>query len=124
MPRLKTEPVLECGSAAEWETWLAENHASSKEVWLRLARKGAAPQTVTRLEALEIALCYGWIDGQAASQDEVFWLQRFTPRSRRSKWSKINCEAAEDLIRSGRMKSSGLAAIEAAKRDGRWNAAY
>lgn len=117
-------PVLECGSAAEWEAWLERNHATASHVWLRFARKGRPATTVSRPEALEAALCYGWIDGQAASQDENYWLQRFTPRTRRSKWSKINREAAEALILAGKMKPAGLAAVEAAKADGRWDAAY
>jgi uncharacterized protein YdeI (YjbR/CyaY-like superfamily) len=91
---------------------------------VRLARKGAGVEGITRAEALEIALCYGWIDGQSRSENERYWLQRFTPRTRRSKWSKINCEAAEALIAAGEMKPAGLAAVEAAKADGRWAAAY
>jgi uncharacterized protein YdeI (YjbR/CyaY-like superfamily) len=123
-PRLKREPVLECVSLEEWEEWLAQNHASASEVWLRLAKKGSRAVTVTRAEALEVALCYGWIDGQAASESEEYWLQRFTPRTRRSKWSRINCEAVEGLTRAGRMKPAGLDAVASAKADGRWQAAY
>jgi len=124
MARLTIGYVLECASAEEWEEWLEANHDSAREVWLRLAKKGSGAVTVTRAKALETALMYGWIDGQAASQDDSYWLQRFTPRARRSKWSKINCEAAEDLIAAGRMKPGGFAAVEAAKSDGRWEAAY
>jgi len=124
MARLNVDKVLDCASAEEWEAWLEQHHASESEVWLRLAKKGTDAKTVSRAEALEVALCYGWIDGQARTQDERYWLQRFTPRTRRSKWSKINCEAAEALIRAGRMKPAGLAAVEAAKADGRWAAAY
>ncbi|MCI0432730.1 MAG: YdeI/OmpD-associated family protein [Gemmatimonadetes bacterium] len=124
MARLKIDRVLECASVDEWEAWLAKHHASESEAWLRLARKGSRAVTVSRAEALEVALCYGWIDGQARSQDEKYWLQRFTPRTRRSKWSKINCEAADALIREGKMQPAGLAAVEAAKADGRWAAAY
>lgn len=124
MCALKVGPVAEFPSAREWSRWLAKNHDSAKELWLRLAKKGVGPRTVTRGEALELALCYGWIDGQARSESEAYWLQRFTPRTRRSKWSKINCEAAEVLIAAGKMKPSGLAAVEAAKADGRWDAAY
>jgi uncharacterized protein YdeI (YjbR/CyaY-like superfamily) len=122
--RLKIGLVREFPSERAWEAWLARNHATATEVWLRLAKKGAAAETVSRADALAVALCYGWIDGQSASQDETYWLQRFTPRTRRSKWSKINCEAAEELIRSGRMKPAGRAAVDAAKSDGRWDAAY
>lgn len=124
MPRVAEEGVLECSGPAEWEAWLEEHHATESAVWLRLAKKGSGVATVTREEAVEIALCYGWIDGQARTQDEVYWLLRFTPRTRRSKWSQINCEMAEALILAGRMKPAGLAAVEAAKADGRWDAAY
>lgn len=124
MSGLKIGPVLECRSAEEWQTWLEQNHAAASQVWLRFAKKGGTAATVSRAEALEVALCYGWIDGQARSQDPEYWLQRFTPRSRRSKWSKINCEAVEALILAGKMKPPGLAAVEAAKADGRWEAAY
>lgn len=124
MAKLKVGLVLEFASGNEWDAWLAENHGSAREAWLRLAKKGSDAVTVSRADALEVALCYGWIDGQAAGQDEAYWLQRFTPRTRRSKWSMINCDAAERLIRSGSMKPAGLAAVEAAKADGRWEAAY
>lgn len=124
MALLSIGEVLECASAAEWEAWLEANHASAREIWLRLAKKGSGRVTVSRAEALEVALCYGWIDGQSRTQDETYWLQRFTPRSPRSKWSKVNCELAERLIAEGRMKPPGLAAVEAARADGRWDAAY
>jgi uncharacterized protein YdeI (YjbR/CyaY-like superfamily) len=124
LPRQKIGTTEEFSSADEWDAWLAENHGSATELWLRLAKKGAGAVTVSRTEALEVALSYGWIDGQARTQDEVYWLQRFTPRTRRSKWSKINCATAERLIASGRMKRAGLAEVEAAKSDGRWDAAY
>jgi uncharacterized protein YdeI (YjbR/CyaY-like superfamily) len=124
MAGLKVGLILDCASAQEWEEWLATNHDSAKEAWLRLAKKGSGAVSVTRAEALEVALTHGWIDGQSASQDETYWLQRFTPRTRRSKWSKINCAAVEALIAAGRMKPAGLAAVEAAKSDGRWDAAY
>ena len=87
-------------------------------------QEGQRAKTVSRAEAVEVALCYDWIDGQSRRQDEVYWLQRFTPRTRRSKWSKLNCEAAEALIRAGKMKPAGLAAVEAAKADSRWAVAY
>jgi len=93
-------------------------------VWLRIAKKASGIPTVTHAEALEDALCYGWIDGQRAPHDETFFLQRFTPRRPRSKWSQINREKAIELIELGRMKAAGLAQIEAAKKDGRWEAAY
>jgi uncharacterized protein YdeI (YjbR/CyaY-like superfamily) len=93
-------------------------------VWLRFAKKGSKAVTASRADALEVALCYGWIDGQARSQDDDYWLQRFTPRTRRSKWSKINREAVAALIREGKMRPAGMAAVEAAQADGRWDAAY
>jgi uncharacterized protein YdeI (YjbR/CyaY-like superfamily) len=107
-----------------FETWLRKNHASSDGIWLLIAKAGADESTVTYAEAVEIALCYGWIDGQKKGLDEHHWLQRFTPRRARSLWSKVNREKAEALIRSGRMQPSGMAEIERAQADGRWDAAY
>jgi uncharacterized protein YdeI (YjbR/CyaY-like superfamily) len=117
-------PRLSFASRAEWDAWLEANHGSSSGVWLMLAKKGSGARTVSRTDALEVALCYGWIDSQAASLDDEVWLQRFTPRTRRSKWSQINRKAAEDLIASGSMRPAGLAEVEAAKQDGRWDIAY
>jgi uncharacterized protein YdeI (YjbR/CyaY-like superfamily) len=93
-------------------------------VWLKLGKKGTGIPSVTYEEALDVALCYGWIDGQKKGFDDQYWLQKFTPRGPKSIWSKINTEKAEKLIASGEMKSAGLKAIEAAKQDGRWEAAY
>jgi uncharacterized protein YdeI (YjbR/CyaY-like superfamily) len=101
-----------------------KNQQKINGVWLKFAKKGSGVATVTYAEAVEEALCYGWIDGQAAGHDETFYLQRFTPRRRRSKWSLINRNKAERLIAEGRMKPAGLAQVEAAKGDGRWDAAY
>ena len=117
-------PVVGFADPQEWEHWLAEHHATSKGLWLKLAKKGAAVVTVTYAEAVDVALCFGWIDGQAGAFDESFWLQRFTPRGTRSKWSQINCAKAVKLIDAGRMQLAGLAAIDAAKADGRWDRAY
>lgn len=108
----------------EWEAWLNTYHSASSGVWLRLAKKGAEATSVTYAEALEVALCYGWIDGQKKGENEHYWLQKFTPRSPRSIWSKINREKALRLIQEGRMQPAGLAEIERAKIDGRWEAAY
>jgi uncharacterized protein YdeI (YjbR/CyaY-like superfamily) len=108
----------------EWEAWLEQNGATSPGVWLRLAKRGAELPTVTYAEALEVALCFGWIDGQKRAEDERYWLQRFTPRTRKSVWSKINKAKAEALIASGRVRPAGLQEIERAKKDGRWDAAY
>jgi uncharacterized protein YdeI (YjbR/CyaY-like superfamily) len=104
--------------------WLAKHHANSTGIWLRLARKGAAVRSVSYQEAVEAALCYGWIDGQKKSESKEFWLQKFTPRGKRSIWSAINKRKAEALMESGAMKAAGRAAIERAQSDGSWSAAY
>jgi uncharacterized protein YdeI (YjbR/CyaY-like superfamily) len=117
-------PALFFERQKDWAVWLDKNHATSSGVWLKLARKASGIQSVTYDEALEVALCYGWIDGQRKSHDETSWLQKFTPRGPKSIWSKINTEKAQRLIESGRMKPAGLKAIESAKQDGRWDAAY
>ena len=115
---------LPFASKKRWADWLATQHGKSAGVWLKLAKKGSEIPSVTYDEALEVALCYGWIDGQKKGFDDKYWLQKFTPRSAKSIWSKINTEKAEKLIKSGEMKSAGLKVIEAAKQDGRWEAAY
>jgi uncharacterized protein YdeI (YjbR/CyaY-like superfamily) len=106
------------------EAWLEENHGTSEGVWLKIAKKGAGERSVTYAEALGLALCFGWIDSQKRGLDETHFLQRFTPRRPRGRWSKINREKAEALIASGRVRPAGMAEIEAAKTDGRWEAAY
>ncbi|HKB60946.1 MAG TPA: YdeI/OmpD-associated family protein [Gallionellaceae bacterium] len=123
----KPAPVLPAQifeNTQDWHAWLDENHAASRGVWLRLAKKGSATPTVSYAEALEVALCYGWIDGQKQAHGAEFWLQKFTPRSAKSVWSQINKEKALALAEAGKMKPAGLREIEAAKRDGRWEAAY
>jgi uncharacterized protein YdeI (YjbR/CyaY-like superfamily) len=117
-------PIVLFASRQAWEAWLEEHHATSSGLWLKIAKKGSGIKTVSYAEALEVALCYGWIDGQAASLDEAFWLQRFTPRTPRSKWSKVNRQKATELIERGEMKPAGLQEVERAKADGRWDAAY
>lgn len=107
-----------------WEDWLAEHHQTSPGLWLKIAKKGASAPTVSYAEAIDGALCYGWIDGQKGTLDGEYWLQRFTPRKLRSRWSKINREKAERLITDGRMQPAGLREVEAARADGRWEAAY
>lgn len=107
-----------------WAAWLDKNHRKSGGLWLRLAKKGSGLRSVTYGEALEIALCYGWIDGQKRGESDQAWLQRFLPRSAKSIWSKINREKARTLIASGRMKAAGLEAVEQAKKCGRWESAY
>jgi len=117
-------PVRLFPSQKAWEAWLEKNHRKSDGLWLRLAKKNSRMQSVSYREALEVALCYGWIDGQKMGESEQTWLQRFLPRSARSIWSKINRESALALIESGRMHSAGLEAIESAKKNGRWESAY
>ena len=117
-------PRLAFASAAELEAWFELEGASSPGIWLRFSKKGSGVPSVSYDEALEVALCFGWIDGQGAPLDERFWLVRFTPRGRRSKWSQRNRELAGALIASGRMRAAGAAEIARAKTDGRWDAAY
>lgn len=117
-------PVVAFASQAEWASWLDEHHAAAPGVWLRIAKKGAAEPTVSYQDALEAALCYGWIDGQKRPFDATYWLQRFTPRSPRSRWSKRNTDLAERLIAQGKMRPAGLREVELARSDGRWEAAY
>lgn len=117
-------PILPFESKKKFADWLAKQHDESTGVWLKLAKKDSGIKSVTYEEALDVALCYGWIDGQKKGFDEQYWLQKFTPRGPKSIWSKINTEKAERLIASGEMKPSGRKAIEAAKQDGRWDAAY
>ena len=117
-------PTLPFESKKKFADWLAKNHDKSAGVWLKIAKKATGIPTVTYAEALDVALCYGWIDGQKGSFDEQYFLQKFTPRRPKSIWSKINVEKVERLIASGEMKPSGLKAVEAAKQDGRWDAAY
>ncbi len=117
-------PILTLASQKQWEEWLGMYHQVSSGIWLKIAKKGSGTETVKYAEALEVALAHGWIDGQKGALDESFWLQKFTPRGPRSRWSKINREKATALIENGRMKPAGLAEVERAKADGRWEAAY
>ena len=109
---------------AAWLSWLRKNHAASSGVWLRIAKKSAGVRSVSYLQAVDAALCFGWIDGQKKGGDERYWLQRFTPRSAKSIWSKINREKAIRLIARGQMNAAGMREVERAKRDGRWEGAY
>jgi uncharacterized protein YdeI (YjbR/CyaY-like superfamily) len=111
-------------SANEWEKWLAKNHAASQGVWLKIFKKDSGIGSISYSEALEGALCYGWIDGQKAAYDGKAWVQKFGPRRPKSVWSKINVGRAERLIKANRMKPAGLKQIESAKKDGRWSKAY
>jgi uncharacterized protein YdeI (YjbR/CyaY-like superfamily) len=124
METFKEIPVYIFKDAAGWEEWIALHYELESGIWLKMAKKNSGITTVTYPEALEVALCYGWIDGQSNSYDETYYLQKFTPRRRKSLWSKINIGKVEELIAAGRMRESGFAAIEAAKADGRWEAAY
>jgi uncharacterized protein YdeI (YjbR/CyaY-like superfamily) len=119
-----TDPRLTFANQEDWETWLERNGSSSSGAWLRLAKKSADQPTVSYAQALESALCYGWIDGKKQAESEHYWLQRFTPRTAKSLWSKINKGKAEALIESGRMRPAGMQEINRAKKDGRWDAAY
>ena len=115
---------MECATRDDWRAWLEAHHGASPGVRLLIAKKGSARETVSYAEALEMALCYGWIDGQKQGHDDSAWLQKFTPRGARSVWSKLNRERAEALITSGEMRPPGLAEVERAKADGRWAVAY
>jgi uncharacterized protein YdeI (YjbR/CyaY-like superfamily) len=121
-------PVLGFDTPGDWEQWLTEHHQTAAGVWLKIGKRGpgqaAGAASVTYAEALEVAICFGWIDGQKRKLDEEFWLQRFTPRRPGGRWSKINVEKAAGLIEAGRMRDAGLREVEQAKTDGRWDSAY
>ena len=117
-------PVMSFPSREDWEAWLDAHHGSARGVWVKFARKGSGIATVSYGDAVEVALCYGWIDGQKDKLDDRYWLQRFGPRAPRSKWSRLNSRKAEELIETGKMKPAGLREVERAKADGRWDLAY
>jgi uncharacterized protein YdeI (YjbR/CyaY-like superfamily) len=117
-------PILAFRSQAEWEAWLEAEHATCDGIWLKFAKKGSGLPSIVYAEAVESALCYGWIDSQASSLDERFYLQKFTPRRPRSKWSKVNRDKVTNLMKQGRLRPAGLAQVELAKADGRWDAAH
>ena len=119
-----TLPTIEFKTPAVFEKWLAKNHASAKGLWLKIFKKDSGKKTISYAEALDVALCYGWIDGQKQSYDEQAWLQKFSPRGPKSVWSKINIGHVERLVKEGRIKPAGLKAVEKAKEDGRWERAY
>ena len=111
-------------SAEAWDVWLSAHHADSPGLWLKIAKKGSAGQSISYSDALDVALCHGWIDGQKGRHDDDYWLQRFTPRKPGGNWSKINTERAAALIAAGRMTPAGLREVEQAQADGRWERAY
>lgn len=116
--------IVAFASAEAWQAWLGEHHAVSSGVWLKLRKKGGGTVGLDYAQALDVALCHGWIDGQKAALDDDWWLQRFTPRTARSKWSRINRDKALALIEQGRMRPAGQAEVDRARADGRWEAAY
>jgi uncharacterized protein YdeI (YjbR/CyaY-like superfamily) len=120
----KRSDTISFPTQGAFRSWLGENHSRSEGIWLRIYKKVSDVPSVTYAQALDEALCYGWIDGQKQKGDSTSWLQRFTPRRRGSGWSKINTQHAERLIKSGEMTPAGLKEVEAARRDGRWKAAY
>jgi uncharacterized protein YdeI (YjbR/CyaY-like superfamily) len=124
MKSLEKLPIIGFASQQDWEAWLAEHYADQTGIWLKIAKKATGVLSISYSEALEGALCYGWIDGQKAAFDEHYWLQKFTPRRAKSIWSQINCDKAASLIEAGRIQPAGLRQIELAKADGRWEAAY
>ncbi len=123
MRRNQEEPIVEVEDAAGWHAWLAANHGRSRAALLRIP-KGRVPATLTYAEAIDVALAWGWIDGQKRALDGSAWLQRFTPRTAKSAWSKINRARAEALLAAGKMQPPGLAEVERARSDGRWDRAY
>ena len=123
-PQPATADVIACRDGAEFEAWLAEHPDRTAGVWLKIAKKGSGVASLTDDEAVDIGLCYGWISGQRRSLDEVFYLQKYVPRRPRSRWSRVNVRKVEKLMAAGRMRRPGLAEVERAKADGRWDAAY
>lgn len=124
MEALGGETVVAFADAARWESWLADHHGRETGVWAKIAKKGSGEASVTPAEALDAALCYGWIDSQRKAYDGGHYLQRYSPRRPNSSWSQLNVEKAEALVAAGRMREPGLVAILVAKADGRWVAAY
>ena len=116
--------ILLLASAAQWESWFVENAEATSPVWLKISKQQSINPSVTYAEALDVALCFGWIDGQKDKFDDIYWLQRFSRRTAKSPWSQINREKAEKLIAQARVTAQGLAEIDRAKADGRWEKAY
>lgn len=124
MSKLNTLPTIAFETAESFETWLAKHHDNSSGLWMKIFKKGSGIKTISYAEALDVALCYGWIDGQKQTYDEQAWLQKFCPRTAKSIWSKVNVGHVERLINDARMRPAGLIAVEKAKADGRWEKAY
>ena len=124
MTKLNTLPIIEFKTAETFETWLIKNHDNSNGLWMKIFKKDSGKETISYAEALDIALCYGWIDSQKQTYDEQAYLQKFGPRRAKSIWSKINIGHVERLINEGRMRPAGLKAVEKAKADGSWEKAY
>lgn len=117
-------PIMTCKDAAAWESWIDKNYTDQKGIWLKIAKKNSGIESVSAPEALDVCLCYGWIDGQRRSYDENYYLQKYTPRRKKSLWSQVNIGKIEALTDAGRMKKPGIEAVQEAKVDGRWAAAY
>jgi uncharacterized protein YdeI (YjbR/CyaY-like superfamily) len=117
-------PIISFATQQDWESWLKEHHTATRGMWLKIAKKDTGIPSLSYAEAVESALCYGWIDGQKAAGDEQYWLQKFTPRGPKSMWSKVNCDKATALLASDRMQPAGIRQVELAKADGRWETAY
>lgn len=124
MNQLDTLPIIAFETTETFETWLSENHENLNGLWLKIFKKGSKEKTISYAEALDVALCFGWIDGQKKTFDEESWLQKFTPRREKSIWSKINIGHIERLTNEGRMRPAGLKSVEKAKADSRWEKAY
>jgi uncharacterized protein YdeI (YjbR/CyaY-like superfamily) len=124
MNRIDTLPIIQFETTETFETWLVENHENLSGLWMKIFKKDSKKKTITYAEALDVALCFGWIDGQKKTFDEESWLQKFTPRREKSIWSKVNIGHIERLTNEGRMRPAGLKAIEKAKADGNWEKAY
>lgn len=124
MDSLDGADIVAFADAAQWEAWLADHHERAAGVWVKIAKKGSGRASVTITEALDVALCFGWIDSQRKPCDDDHYLQRYTPRRPKSAWSQVNVAKVEALVAAGRMREPGHAAIDAAKADGRWDAAY
>ncbi len=124
MTKLNTLPTLAFKTTEAFETWLEKHHVDSVGIWMKIFKKDSGKKTITYAEALDVALCYGWIDGQKQKFDEAAWLQKFCPRTAKSVWSKVNIGHVERLIKTARMRPAGLKAVEKAKADGRWERAY